>query len=250
MKTSGGTMLVKSKTSQLKHAYFFLSTLFLFSISFLISCASVPKEVVELSYRVGQDLSELQQSYDKLIHEFFEQLRFQRLTYLEETWIPIFLNDWVVDGKLVEIAKGELVWSEENEAFVAPHSTDAKTQLLQSIHTWAGEAIFQIENKRKHLLSPLYLEEDSLRTLVAESFDQLIRGNATITAHLNSIREVQEIQDKALQAIGIKELRNNINSTLATASERAAESLRKIKAADAELYEQLRKVKGKMGTGD
>ncbi len=50
------------------------------------SCASVPKEVVELSYRMGEDLLALQQSYVVLIHKHFDALKARRVKYLESEW--------------------------------------------------------------------------------------------------------------------------------------------------------------------
>lgn len=41
-------------------------------------CGSVPKEVVELSYVMGEDLQSINQSYDNLIHQFYNNLRDQR----------------------------------------------------------------------------------------------------------------------------------------------------------------------------
>ena len=47
------------------------------------SCATVPKESVELSYLIGQDLTKLQHSYDLLIQERFADYRSRRIAYLE-----------------------------------------------------------------------------------------------------------------------------------------------------------------------
>ena len=58
-----------------------------------------------------------------------------------------------------------------------------------------------------------------------EAFANLMRSNAAITAHLNSLREVQEVQDEALRTLHVRELRERVNGALAAASARAGAAL-------------------------
>lgn len=203
-----------------------------FLLSLCWSCASVPKEVVELSYTTGRDMASLQISYDNLIHEFYEQLRDRRIDYLENSWTPLFVQGWVRDGKLVEVARGELVWSEDAETFVPSVPNTAEADLLQTVTTWADEAVYQIQRKKDSLLRPLDEEEAQLRRDVKEAFSRIASANATITAHLNSLRKVQEVQDDALRALNIEDLRDKINDALVNASDRAEQGLAEIRKAD------------------
>ena len=204
----------------------------------------MPKEVVELSYTTGQDIASLQTSYDNLIHEFYDQLRDRRLEYLNDTWTPHFIEKWIADGKLVEVAKGELVWSEEDEEFRAPTSGNAEQELLATVLTWADEAMFDIQQKRDSLLFPLDREESKLRREVREAFARIVQANATITAHLNSLRKVQEVQDDVLSALNVKELRDKIDDALVSASERANKALRQVKEADSRVSKIQEELQG------
>lgn len=197
-----------------------------------IGCASVPKEIVELSYRTGQDIAALHESYDNLIHEFYDQLREQRITYLENRWAPRFVKKWIKNGELVRVAKGELVWMDDVGGFGAPSTANADAELLETVQLWADEAIRQIEKKRSKLLDPLYAEEDSLRSAVSQAFNQVVQANATITAHLHSLQEIKEMQDDALKGLGLHGFREQINGFLLKASERAAEGLERVKEID------------------
>jgi hypothetical protein len=196
------------------------------------SCASVPKEVVELSYRMGGDLSAVHDSYRRLIHGYFEGFRAQRLDYLSREWAPLFIGTFVRDGRLEEVAKGVVVWSPEQRKFVNPTAGHEQEQLLQTVRFWANSAVKQLEVKRDSLLAPLDRQEDSLSMAVDESFDRLYRGNATITAHLNSLRKVQEVQDDALAALNIKDLRDKINQALIDASVSAEKGLDDVRRVD------------------
>ena len=55
-------------------------------------CASVPKETVELSTVVGDDIRELHTGYRNTVGLYFAQLRQSGLTVIEETWVPAYLD--------------------------------------------------------------------------------------------------------------------------------------------------------------
>jgi len=193
-------------------------------------CAHVPKEVVELSYRIGQDLESVHNSYVTLIHRHFDALKQARIDYVDNEWAPVFLKDFIARGRLVDIAKGTVVVS--GGAFASPDAGRQATQLLDSVGIWARVATAQIAKKKSDLVDPLNKDETSLTSDVNNAFDQLTRGNATITAHLNSLRKVQEVQDEALQALNLKNLRDSINNRLVQVSDLAAKGLDEVRKAD------------------
>jgi hypothetical protein len=196
------------------------------------SCATVPKEVVELSYRVGQDLQSVQTSYQTLIHQHFDDLRERRLDYLNKEWAPRYVGNWVKDGRLQDVAKGAVVWSDDKQQFVQPTAGQEQAQLLVTIREWAQAAVDDIADKKAELLKPLDDKENSLTTSVNDAFAQLYRGNAAITAHLNSLRKVQQVQDDALAAVHLKDLRDKINGDLIKVSDEADQQMALVRKAD------------------
>lgn len=178
----------------------------------LLGCATVPKEVVELSYTVGQDLEALHLSYRTLIEMHFDGLRAQPVDFLEKRWIPAFLQDFMQSGQLIQIARGS-----------------DSMQVQEDVQAWVEVAIETIEEKKRELLDPIDKDEKELLESVDEAFARVIRANATITAHLNSIRKVQEIRDDALRALNLNELRDRIDEGLASASQKAEAALEKFK---------------------
>ena len=178
----------------------------------LVGCASVPKEVVELSYTVGQDLDAVHFSYKELIHAYFDNLRVQTITFLETRWIPAYLEDYIQTGELVNIARDP-----------------DPTLVLEGVQDWVEFALENIETKKRELIDPINSDEVALLKIVDEAFSNLIRANATITAHLNSLRKIQEVQDDALKALNLKELRDKINKALTGASDRAKKALEDLK---------------------
>ncbi len=222
---------------------------YIVAILFLViyGCATVPKEVVELSYRTGEDIAALYESYDKLIHDYFEIMQDERTAYLNDIWFPKFLKNWMKGGELVAVARGEKIWSEEKEELIQPSSSmssnDKSRETLNTIRDWVDYALYAYEVKEEMLLKPLEDDEKALRNDVKEAFQRVIRANATITAHLNSIRKVHEVQDEALEALNLKGLRDNINDVLIKASEKAASGLDEVQKADGKIdnfYEQIK----------
>src|ERR1700686_4429571 len=164
----------------------------------LEGCSTVPKEVVELSYRMGEDISDVHKSYKKLITDHFETFRKERVRYLNEEWTPKYIRAWVKDGRLVDTAKGDVVWSVEKGDFAKPLAGKEEEGLLTTVGFWSTTAVQDIEGKKVELLTPLNKQEEQLLSWVDDAFNRLYRGNATITAPLNSLRKVQEVQDDAL----------------------------------------------------
>jgi len=195
-------------------------------------CAHVPPEAVKLSYQIGQDLPRLHESYDSLVHQRFEDFRARRKAYLDEVWTPDFLPRWIEKGRLVDVANGTVVWSFDTASFVRPTPGQERSQLLSTISEWSAQAVGKVEKKRKELLDPLDQDEKELRRQVQEAFTRVVQANAYITAHLQSLRDVEEAQDEALKALGIKDLRDSINGALAKASDEAADGLDKVRKAD------------------
>ena len=204
-------------------------------IGIVHGCGTVPKEVVELSYVTGNDIQSVYVSYDTLIHQFYENMRSQRRAYLDDVWYPRFLENWRDDGELIAIAKGEKIWSDkENKLIPTPVDSDSVEQ-LNTLNDWVSYALYAYEVKEGSLLGPLNTEEETLRHQVKESFDTLIKANAIVTAHLNSLRKVQEVQDEALEALDLKSFRDHINDSLIHASEKADKALEKVKEADSKI---------------
>jgi hypothetical protein len=177
----------------------------------LSACATVPKEVVELSYVIGEDLTAVHASYRTLISAYFDALRDRTVTFLDTRWRPAYLRDFIEEGELVSMATAE-----------------DPQEVLMGVSVWAEVAIEEIESKRRELLDPIDAAEADLMKSVDEAFAQIIRGNATISAHLNSLRKVQEVQDEALEAVRLKDLRDRVNDGLVNASDMADRAIREL----------------------
>ncbi|WP_368085629.1 hypothetical protein [Vibrio splendidus] len=208
----------------------------------LSACAAtVPKEVVELSYQMEKDMSQVEEAYVTLVRQHVSMLKKQREDYLYREWVPVMLEDWIQTGQLIEMAQGTVVYDESMGGFKTVTQPDRLSQ-LSSITEWALAASEEIEAKKRELIQPLEEAEQKLIADIHLSFNLLIQGNQTITAHLNSIREVQDVQNKLLERAGWDGLRDNINQQLSELSEQAVTGLDKVRELDSKTQEQLEKL--------
>ncbi|PTP68691.1 hypothetical protein [Vibrio splendidus] len=219
-----------------------MKKLCLIGLSLLLSAcaATVPKEVVELSYKMNQDMTHVEHAYTDLVRQHIAVLKKQREDYLYNEWVPDLLEDWIEEGMLIEMAQGKVIYDNQVEDFVSVDKPDRIAQ-LNSIKDWALVATDEIEAKRRELLAPLEQAEITMIANIQQSFGLMKQGNQTITAHLNSIREVQDVQNQLLESVDLEQLRNNINQKLSELSDQAEQGLDKVRELDSKAQPYLEK---------
>jgi len=188
-----------------------------FCVVALLSCASVPNETVALSMAVGADIEQLYVGYRSMVRFSFEQMRRNGLLVIDEVWTPAYLQTFVREGELIEIAREEN-WGD--------------------LQGWARAAVEDIEAKRRAFLDPVNAREQALLAKIDEAFERTIRANAALTAHLNSVLEVEGLQDQVLEAAGLRDLRGEITRDITEASSFAEDATRAIREASAGLRQE------------
>lgn len=213
-----------------KARYVFLYIVLLIIV--LAGCTTIPKETIELSYVMEENIVTLKTSYILLVNTHFDLLEKTRIDYLEKEWMPRFIAEWINDGRLIDIASGKIIWSDEHNGFIQPKKGLEMQGLLDSTTSWSIAAIELIEGKRKDLINPLKDQRKELLDLIEDGFDRLLRGNIAITAYLNSIQKVKEFQNRTLDYLKIGDLQKEINNKLYEISKYADQGLDAIKKAD------------------
>lgn len=188
----------------------------LMSVGMLLTsaCARVPKETVQLSYNIGQDLEQLHVGYSQAIRVSFGQIRKRGLTVIDEVWTPTYLNSFIEKGGLMEFAR------------------EGQTE---AVAFWARTAVGSIDEKRRAFLDTLAIQETVLLARIDSAFGRVIRANAAVTAHLNSVLKVDDMQADVLNAAGLEGVRASINEGLVAASEWADSATNELEKAAAAL---------------
>ena len=103
-----------------KRGFGLILTKVILLIIILAGCATIPQETIELSNIMGENIVALKTSYILLVNTHFDLLEKIRIDYLEKEWIPAFIESWINDGRLIDMASGKVVWSSEHSGFIQP----------------------------------------------------------------------------------------------------------------------------------
>lgn len=186
-------------------------------------CASTPREVVELSYVMGADLDAVQASHEALIRLHFTDLRGRVDDFLVTQWQPAYLRGFIAEGDLIGLA-----------------TAGDPTAALEGVADWAQVAVEEIQAKRAELVAPLDAQEQELLATVGAAFHRLRTANATITAHLGSLRDVDAARDAELARLGLGDLRGAVTEGLAEASRLVEDGIRAVAEAEGIVDEAAR----------
>ena len=223
--------------------------LILFILSFIIlSCVSIPKETVDLSKTIGNDLEILYNAHHELITQKFEIMKADINAFVDDKYAP-FIVHYVLKNQLEQSKKGESTLYSIIEAAGKTGGKEETEEAVQVMVEFQQASYFQIEAKRKELLTPIIEQELEVLKMINTSYKNIIYANSTITGHLESIRKVKETQKEALKLVGLKGSDEKVSNILLKLSKGLNEAIKigkdiDIKSDDA--YEQLKNVSNRI----
>ena len=200
-------------------------------ISFITSCASIPKETVTLSQALGNDLMVLHQAHRNIAELHFRKINDNINSFVDDTYAP-FVIQFVLNKELQAYQAGQpsiyttLELAGKNGG---KPETDAAVKAMADFQEAARK---QIERKRDELLLPVRSREVEIIGAINQSYENAIYASSTITGYLQSVRKVKEAQQEALSAIGLKGADELITNGLVQVSEQVNEAVRKGKEID------------------
>jgi hypothetical protein len=212
-----------------------LLTILLILVTFTGCTAKLPAEVVTLSSSMEKQLLSLQKSHVTLVQTYFQMVRQQREDWIQTAWLQEYLKTFIKTGQLEETVRGEVVWDDVNKRFVAPRAPYEDVQKFDTLMIWTGQVQKQLAKKRAELIAPLHIQEQELLAKVNAAYAQLIANNATITAHLVSIKDVEDVQTRLLNEAGIDGLNEDITKTFSKISEESNKLNQKLNEANKKL---------------
>jgi hypothetical protein len=183
------------------------------------SAAKVPAEAVELSAAVGQGITDMQVSHEAFVQDYFKVSRDRIEDFLQNRWIPEFLENFVRDAELMEFLDSPQALEDDDLARVreelvlvlrtgdVDNAVSAVQRALgdaergQIILEFAQAAVLTIEAQRRELIDPINGFETS-------SLQHLRAAYEAVTALLKSVHDVQVEQDAILQRLGVLEARD------------------------------------------
>lgn len=208
------------------------------------SCATIPKETVELSKVIGNDLKILHNSHKSIVELYYKEIIDNVNTFVDDVYSPYIIH-YVLKIELEKFENGEesiygiikTAGEKEGKEYTAA-ALDVMNEFLQ-------DANHQVELKRKELIQPIVLERDSLLMVIDKSYQNTIHANSTLTGHLQSIQKVKKSQQEALKVVGLEGKDEDLNGILLKASELTKEAVTKGKEIDVksdEAYDQIKEI--------
>jgi hypothetical protein len=233
-----------------------------------ISCVSVPQEAVVLSSLVGTQIAEHRASHEAFVRRYFARCRDVVELFLRDRWVPEYLETFVGESEVMELltTPDEVFGEDQLERLMeevlavsgigevrAPLVIEAVSRVIGDVERgqvmldFAEVALAEIEAQRSELLDPLDRREEEVLDYLAESYGQLELAQTQVTAYLASAQEVTRSQDEILQAMGIRDVRDDGLDHAVRLSEDLAAAA---KAGDtaAEALEKMRELIGAAGS--
>jgi len=211
------------------------------SLLALCSCASIPKETVELSKAIGEDLAVLQNSHQMMVELYYDKIINDINEFIDEVYSP-FIIHYVLKSELSKYKNGEQSLYGTIETAGITGGKDEAENALSMMTEFIEDANYQIEKKRDELLNPILKQKKEIIGAINKSYENAIYANSTITGYLESIRKVKESQQEALSIIGLKGKDEELNETLLKASEIINSALTESKKIDVKSEDALKKL--------
>jgi len=222
-------------------------------LSFLVSCAKVPKEAVTLSTIA------VQASHEQFVRQYFDLARLRVEDFLKNRWVPEFLGRFVEGAELTKKLEEASSLSEDDIArlrkelqnVVASNELEPSVRAVQSALggdaergkitiQFAQAAMKQIEIQRAELIEPLNQLENQALNELRGTYAELIQMQTSVTSFVTSARKVQVEQDEILERLKLLRARDQVvahairvNDEIVKAtagSEKATEIVEKIKS--------------------
>jgi hypothetical protein len=232
-----------------------------------VACVSVPQEAVVLSNLVGTQIAEHRASHEEFVRRYFASSRDVVELFLRDRWVPEYLERFVGQSGVMDLlATPDEVFGEEQlerlrEEIMAvsgigevraPLVIDAVSRVVgdaergQIMLDFARVALDEIEAQRSELLEPLIQQEQDVLDYLGESYAQLQQAQAQVTAYLASAKEVTRSQDEILDAMGVREMRDDALERAVWLSERLTAAAKAGETA-AEALEEMKVLIGSAG---
>lgn len=211
-------------------------------IALISSCVSIPKETVQLSQALGNDLKVLQTSHRNVVTIYYQKIKDNIVIFIKDVYAPYVIN-FVLKKELASYKSNqESIFKALNEA--AQNNNAASTEkATKDMQDFLSAANRQIKKKTDELLNPIITQETKLLLKIDQSYQNAMYANSTITAYLSSIRKVKETQQEALSMIGLKGTDSLVTTKLLQLSEGVKEAIQKGKEIDTKSDNAINKIK-------
>lgn len=150
--------------------------------------ATIGPAPAKLSAGVGDRIAEMHELHQLALKNYFESERKQVETFLQEKWVPRFLENFLSTSRLMEDLR----------------QLDKESDQLPLIIEWIAETQAAIERKRKEVLEPINKAETTARSQIRQEYIQMLKANGVVTARVEAAADRTKFQKQLLDTFGLK----------------------------------------------
>jgi hypothetical protein len=181
------------------------SVLILSIVLFIISCAQVPKESVELSATVGRDMVEMEKAHIAIVNIYYDRLFNDINEFVDNVYMPFQIQQTLGDATLREEIMSAI------EAAGKPDPTGEKQKsVIEILGIFLEEIQREVESYRRTKLMPVEQQQATLLANIEESYDRIHYANSIVTGHLASVVKVHDTQNEILAKVDLEDMRSEI----------------------------------------
>ena len=208
-----------------------------------LGCLQVPKSSVELSTTVGRDIETAREAHRNLAKALFARMKRDVNRFVDGVYAPYQIQV-VLAGQKARQTKGDRInlFSTIESALARPADGQAQTDVLDMTQILVESIRDDIEAFRAERMKGVLQQEAEVMSAIDGTYDQILRGNAVVTAHLASIVKVNEVQDDLLKRAGAKDLRELVGVKLSETSVKLGQFVDKAKKVEGQIDDASPKV--------
>jgi hypothetical protein len=220
----------------------------------LVGCTVAPKETVQLSEIVDQQIAEMHSSHEKFVRLYYKKLRDDVEAFMENKWIPTFLSnviegdpdDPAANGFRRRLDKGyKLAALDWNNVVQVQNIQDPEIQaavrdavkvaaekkqatLGRVLLAFSSQAQKAINEQRRELLDPIDRQEEFVLDELRSGYADLQRSSMAIKGYLSSVVKLTEERDVILEKMGLLDDQRKLVQATIRVSDEAGNALRNV----------------------
>ncbi len=156
------------------------------------ACATIPKEVPELSFQLGQQIDRIEAAHLNLLDAYFEDKKEKVDQFMTNIWLPKFATNFLNQPAI------QAAWEKAK-------STGEQVDILNLILLLGPELQKTINEKRLELINPLDQLQTEIKNQIKSDYNLAKSMNLTLTSYLQSAQTVAANRQDFLSALGISQ---------------------------------------------
>lgn len=177
---------------------------------------------------MGRDIVTVHESHRELAVMLFSRIRKDVNRFVDDVYAPHQIQIVLADQKAQYTAGDEdNFFAVLNSALAKPQDVQAQNDVIDFMKVLVELVLVDVNEYRLQRMEVIQDQEKQVLGDIERAYDQIERGNAAVTAHLESVIKVHGAQDDLLSAVDLAGLREKIGIGVSKMSSRVSDFVEK-----------------------